>query len=202
MIQNITVAAWAGWSELTAGWLTHARIENFPDTASMLRVSGHGTLLLSPLGLTIPSPFLLRAPMVSPGCYLWATLLPTPKCPPLLTLPVFPWGAGTDLMTSAVKLALQLQSPDTEDMSTQTDSCHLTLKNVSCPCLLTLFFSPRISPLPGMVLWSPPPCPGLKLEAILEAMQSSAKDTRLGGAQGTIRDLALLLGSHRVTSNV
>ena len=92
MIQNITVAGWADWNELTATWRRrHAWIQNLPYMSSMCTVSDHGHPLIFPSGAGT-SPSLVLSPAVSPACYVWATLLPGPPVPSSSDYLFFPEG--------------------------------------------------------------------------------------------------------------
>lgn len=130
--------------------------------------------LIFPSGV-VTSPSLLLSPVVSPGLYLWATLLPGPQCPPLLTLLVFPWGVGISLSTSATQISMAGPVPR------YSRNFYLNIrlsphphKNLSCLCLLTCFSPWRF---PRFWEWhcDSSLCPGLKLKPCLKQYNEAPK---------------------------
>lgn len=112
-------------------------------------VSDHGSLLFSPLVLTVLFTSLLLVPR------LWFLLAPMCGHPPhthlLLTLPVFPWGAGINLITSATQIGIANPITRYQEICIRMYSHHLTPKKLIIPAHAHMFLSPMISLFLGMV---------------------------------------------------
>lgn len=195
------VAAWAGCSEQTAGWLRHAWIQNLPYTSSVWKVSDHDALLFSPR-----VPWLLQL-FCCHLSFLLASICGQP-CSPDSSALLF-WlhlffleGLASASWLLPLKWAWWLQSPDTQEISSWTYTCHLTPQKTYCAQCLPTHCSPW--QFPHFWGWhcDSSPCPGLKLEATFKAMQWGTKGSRLGDARGTVWIPAPLLRCHRITGNL
>lgn len=109
--------------------------------------------LIFPLGAVTSSSCLLSC-VVSLGLHLWATLLPSPHCPPLLTLFILPWGVSISPLTCATQMGMAGPVP----RYSRNFYLHICLpphppQNLLCPMPTYMLFSLRIPPLLGMALW-------------------------------------------------
>lgn len=100
-----------------------------------------------PLVPTVPSPSLCWLAYGFSWPLFWAAPLPTPQCPPFLTLLVSLEGVALPRDSCCPRWQGQLSSPDTREMSPWVDSCHITSNTLTTPMPMPLTcFSPEQFP--------------------------------------------------------
>lgn len=143
-----------GRLQWTDSRLAETRLDSEPSLHVLcLESVGSWRPLIFPSG-AMTSPTLLLSPVVSPGLYLWAALLPGLQCPPLLTPLVFPWGVGISLLTSAPQMGMVAPVPRySRNFFLNIHLPPHPTKNLLCPMPTHTLFSLTIPPLLGMALW-------------------------------------------------